>query len=172
MADEKASSAASESSGAAGSPAEGGKKKKRGKVLLLVLLPVLLGVGAGGYFAYARFAAGKGGPHGAQERGGGKAARPVLFALDPFVVNLSEPGRYLKVSMQFELADSSAEPLVTAKVPILRDAVITLIGGQPYDLVSSPEGKLHLKEEILVRANAVVGREVFRNLYFTDFVMQ
>lgn len=147
------------------------KKTKKGKKrLLLFLLPVLLVAAGGGYFAYTTFAGKKG--QAGTGHGGGKAERAALFSLDPFVVNLSEPGRYLKVTMQFELSDPGAEPMVTQKVPILRDAIITLISSQPYEFVSSAEGKLEIKDEILLRANNVMGREVFRNLYFTDFVMQ
>jgi flagellar FliL protein len=103
---------------------------------------------------------------------GKDAAKVVLFSIDPFVVNLSEPGRYLKVTMQFELAGEIEEKSVTEKVPILRDVIITLIGNQTYDYAASTEGKIQLKDEILLRTNRLFGKEVFRNLYFTDFVMQ
>ena len=40
--------------------------------------------------------------------------------------------------------------------------------------IASPEGKFQLKDEILFRANQVMGgeKEAFKNLYFTEFVMQ
>lgn len=174
MAEEKAL-AVTEDSPSAGEEVKEKPKKGGGgggkKRLIMILVPVLLVAAGGGYFAYSKFFAGK--QEGAAGRSaGGKEAKTHLLSMDSFVVNLSEPGRYLKVSMQLELADPAAEPLITDKMPILRDAVITLISSQSYEFASSPEGKLQLKEEVLIRLNNVIGREVFRNLYFTDFVMQ
>jgi len=152
---------------------EGAKEKGKKRLnLLLVLAPVAaIALAAGGYFGYT-FLSGKGKAAVSDNSASTPKGKSVLFSLDPFVVNLSEPGRYLKVTMQFEVAGESYQPLVAEKVPILRDAIITLIGSQTYEFVSSPEGKLQLKDEILLRTNRIFGKEVFRNLYFTDFVMQ
>jgi flagellar FliL protein len=40
--------------------------------------------------------------------------------------------------------------------------------------ISSPEGKFQLKDEILFRANQILGgeKDIIKNLYFTEFVMQ
>ena len=74
--------------------------------------------------------------------------------------------------MQFEIAGEPRQEFIAEKVPILRDVIITLISSQSYEYASSPEGKSQLKDEILLRTNQIFGKEVFRNLYFTDFVMQ
>jgi flagellar protein FliL len=159
-----------------GEKAEGKKGKKSGggrSKLLLILLPVaVIALGAGGYFGYTVLSHGKGKPAAHAKAGHDANAKAVLFSVDPFVVNLSEPGRYLKVTMQFELAGESDQAAVTERVPILRDTIITLLGNQTYEYAASAEGKVQLKDEILLRTNRIFGREVFRNLYFTDFVMQ
>ena len=149
-----------------------GKKARKGFNKLLLLIPVVVvALAAGGYFGYTLLSPGKGkaGTSGGSPENKQKA---VLFSLDPFVVNLSEPGRYLKVTMQFELAGETHQEFIIEKVPILRDLIITLISSQTYEYASSPEGKSQLKDEILLRTNQIFGKEVFRNLYFTDFVMQ
>jgi flagellar FliL protein len=144
-----------------------GKKAGKGFNKLLLLIPVLVvGLAGGGYFGYKRLSHGKG------TAAAAVAKKAVLFSLDPFVVNLSEPGRYLKVTMQFELAGEQRQEVIVEKVPILRDAIITLISSQTYEYASSPEGKSQLKDDILLRTNQLFGKEVFRSLYFTDFVMQ
>lgn len=171
MADEK-ENVKGEEAPEAGKEAGKKEKKKGGKGInkLLIIAPlVAIALGAGGYFGYSHFFAGKGKAGGASKDGKGKT---VLYSMDPYVVNLSEPGRYLKVTMQFEIDSETSQPLITEKNPILRDVVITLISSQTYETASSAEGKLQLKDEILLRTNQVFGREVFRNLYFTDFVMQ
>ena len=154
---------------------EGGKKSGLLIIIVLVLL-VALG-GGGGYFAYTKLAASKGdetpdAPAEVKKKEKEKEAKVVLFSMEPFVVNLSEPGRYLKVSMQFELSGDSDEKVVQEKMPILRDVIITLIGNQTFEYAASAEGKIQLKEDILLRTNRIFGKEVFLNLYFTEFVMQ
>ncbi|MHB1011855.1 MAG: flagellar basal body-associated FliL family protein [Desulfobacteria bacterium] len=149
-----------------------GKKAGKGFNKLLLLIPVVVvALAAGGYYGYTLLSHGKG-KAGMTGSSAGNEKKAVLFSLDPFVVNLSEPGRYLKVTMQFEVAGDTRPEVIVEKVPILRDVIITLISSQTYEYASSPEGKTQLKDDILLRTNQIFGKEVFRNLYFTDFVMQ
>jgi flagellar FliL protein len=101
-----------------------------------------------------------------------KDTQTALVALDSFVLNLAEQGRFLKVTMQFEVADKADLPLVSERTPQLRDAIITLMSSKSAEALSSPEGKLQIKDELLLRANQAIGKDVFKNLYFTEFVMQ
>ncbi len=150
--------------------AEQPKKSKGGLKLLIIIIGASLLFGAGGFVSYM-LVSGKGevAEHKEEKK---QEEMSVLVPLEPFVVNLSAPGRYLKVTMQFELVDSSYESMVTQRMPILRDAVITLLSSKSTESVSGPEGKFQLKDEILFRANQAMGKEVFKNLYFTEFVMQ
>jgi flagellar FliL protein len=149
-------------------PQKGGKKKL---IMIIAIVAAVVIVGAGGYFGYTIFS-GKAKAGGKDVQGEGKAGKSVLITADPFVVNLSDPGRYLKVSMQFEVDDPANQPLVTEKMPKLRDAIITLLSSKSSESVSGPEGKFQLKDEILLRANQAMGKDVIKNLYFTEFVMQ
>jgi len=146
-------------------PAKGSSKN------LLMIIGILVLALVGGVFAYMYFAGGKGKDEAKNEERK-TPIKTVLIALDPFVVNLAEQGRFLKVTMQFELADVLNQPLVVEKTPQLRDAIITLVSSKSADAVSSPEGKFQLKDELLLRANQAIGKEIFKNLYFTEFVMQ
>jgi len=148
------------------------KKKGKSKLLIIIIAAVVL-LGGGGFFAYTKFFA-KPKPAEAeqQQQQQVKEEQPVLFALDPFVVNLSERGRFLKCTMQLELIDKSYEDLAKEKTPPIRDAIITLISSKTADSITTPEGKFQLKDEILMRANAAVGKDIFKNVYFTEFVMQ
>lgn len=143
------------------------RKKSGNKVLIIIILAAAIGAGS---FAYLQFFHPKAGADAKEDK---KPTKSALIALDPFVLNLAEHGRFLKVSMQLEIADASQEPLVNEKIPQLRDAIITLMSSKSAESVSSPEGKFQLKDEILLRANQAVGGGVtFKNLYFTEFVMQ
>lgn len=140
---------------------------KKGKKKLLILIIVAFLVLGGGFFGYSTFSKGQ-----KKENKKTEIENTALIAIDPFVVNLSDYGKYLKMTMQLELSDKSYEELVKQKIPSIRDAVITLLSGKSSDSISGPEGKLQLKDEILLRANQAVGKDVFKNLYFTEFVMQ
>jgi flagellar FliL protein len=148
------------------------KPGRSNKSLFLVVGIIVLAL-AGGIVTYTLLAGGKGDSHEAKkEDKNKKEIKTALVALDSFVLNLAEQGRFLKVTMQFELADALNQPLVTDRMPQLRDAIITLMGSKTAESVSSAEGKLQLKDELILRANQAVGRDVFKNLYFTEFVMQ
>ncbi|MFA5073226.1 MAG: flagellar basal body-associated FliL family protein [Nitrospirota bacterium] len=146
-------------------PAKGNKKN------LIIIIAILVLAIAGGIGAYLFVSGGKKGEDvkAEEKKGTGKTA---LIPLDSFVVNLAEQGRFLKVTMQFEIGDTSNQQLVVDKTPQLRDAIITLVSSKSPEAVSSPEGKFQLKDELLLRVNQALGKEVFRNLYFTEFVMQ
>jgi len=96
----------------------------------------------------------------------------ILFSLDPFIVNLAEPKRFLKITIEFELKNKSYEEMIKKETSRLRDIIITLLSGKSCDSLSGPEGKLQLKDEILLRANKALGNDFFKNIYFTDFVTQ
>lgn len=152
-------------------PEEGKEKaepKKSNKKLFIIAGAAVLLI-AGGFFAYTQF-------FGAKDKGAEshkkEEAKATLISLDPFVLNLTEQGRFLKVTMQLELTDMSFQQMVMDKVPQLRDAIITLLSSKSVESVSSPEGKLQVKDEIILRANQAVGKNAFKNLYFTEFVMQ
>jgi flagellar protein FliL len=155
-----------------GNPQEVKQKepKKKGKLLLFIAGALVLIVGAG-ITSYLFLFSGKSKAEGSHKEEK-KNEKISLFALDPFVLNLAEQGRFLKVTMQFELLNPSHEQMLTERVPHLRDAIITLLSSKSSDTLSSPEGKFQLKDELLLRANQAAGKNVFKNLYFTEFVMQ
>jgi flagellar FliL protein len=154
-----------ESSETKKAPPKGLRKK-----MMIILGGVILVLGAGGYFGYTLLFLDKGKAEKVQEQ---KAkGKMVLFSMDPFLLNLSDPGRHLKVAVQFELLREEDELKVKERAPKLRDTLILLLSSKTTDSVSSAEGKFQLKDEILLRANQAMDREVFKNVYFTDFVMQ
>lgn len=153
-------------------PEEEMKRKEGNKKLLIIFIAVFLVLGAGGFAGY-KLMASKGSGDTAEQKEQ-KTDKTTIFALDPFILNLSDLGRYLKVTIQLELSDKELETDVKEKTPQLRDTIITLVSSKSRSSISSPEGKFQLKDEILFRANQIMGMEkdAFKNLYFTEFVMQ
>ncbi len=152
------------------SETEKASPKGLGMKTMIILGGLILILCAGGYLGYTLLFVEKSKAEKIEEK---KAKeKMVLFSMDPFVLNLSDPGRHLKVAVQFELIREEDELKVKERGPKLRDTIIMLFSSKTTDSVSSPEGKFQLKDEILLRANQAMEKEVFRNVYFTDFVMQ
>lgn len=147
-------------------PKEAGKKK------LFILVGLVLVLGAGGFFGYTFFMGGKGEKGKAEAAHAKEQEKPVFLVLEPFILNLAEPGRHLKVAVQLELARKEDETWVKEGTAKLRDAIILLLSSKTTEAVATPEGKFQLKDEILLRANQALNKEAFKNVYFTEFVMQ
>ncbi|MGE0679674.1 MAG: flagellar basal body-associated FliL family protein [Candidatus Binatia bacterium] len=114
-----------------------------------------------------------GGGHGG---GHGAAKSP---AIDPFVVNLADPGsrRYLRVNLKLKLKkQEESEPLLEARMPQVRDAVLMLLSGKTTDQLLSVEGKTMLRKELIDKLNAVLKKKglkkAVKDLYFTEFLIQ
>jgi len=151
---------------------EDAKTIKKGKKLILIIAAavVVAMVGGGGAFFFLS----KSGGAKQQKKEEVKKEDGVMFALDPFVVNLSDQGtaRFLKVSMQLELSSQSIMESAKAKTPPIRDAIINLLTSKTSEMVMSSEGKLQLKDEINLMVNQILGNNTVKNVYLTEFVMQ
>ncbi len=153
---------------------EAPKKSSKSKLFLIIIAFFVLALGAGGFFAFKKF----GVSHKEEKTEAKKEEKKLnvektyLFALDPFVVNLAEHGRFLKMAIQLEFDDQKQEEIIKQKTPILRDAIITLVSSKSADSISGAEGKLQFKDEVLLRLNQIMGKDFFKNVYFTEFVMQ
>jgi flagellar FliL protein len=169
-------------------PKEEGKKKG-GKLKWIILLVLLLGVlGGGGWFGYKYFiakkaataegapaeagAAGEAGKAGGKE--GEKAAKTEIVTLPTFVVNLADPlgRRYLKLTVDVEMADQKAAEELRGSEPKVRDAIILLLSSKTFADLSSVESKILLKNEIVERLNQVVAGNKVLRVYFTEMVIQ
>ncbi len=155
-----------------GSGEQGGQKKKGSKLLLIIIAVVVLAAAGGGTFF---FLTKKSGDQKTEEKKKeDKPIETVNFGLDPFVVNLNDPtgSRFLKLTIQIELANAKLLELAKAKTPQMRDAIITLLTSKSSETLIAPEGKLQLKDEITIRLNQVMGEGNVKNVFLTEFVMQ
>lgn len=152
-----------------------GKPKKKG-MLLVIIVVLLIAIGGGGFVAYQKFLA----PHPAISAEEQAKREPVekegeIFALEPFVVNLSDPKgkRYLKVTITLELeASPKAKEEAEKAMPKMRDMVIMMLTSLTFEDVMTPEGKIRIRDELLQRFNQVLRPDRVVNIYFTEFVVQ
>jgi flagellar basal body-associated protein FliL len=96
-----------------------------------------------------------------------------MVSLGTFTVNLrgAGGGRVLRMSLYLQAKPGQADALSSAQAQ-LRDAALTLASDYTYDEIEGIEGKTRLREELLVRMNAVLGQSMIDRLYFTEFVVQ
>ena len=172
MADEAKDAEGTEEEGAGG-----GKKK----LAIVGVLAMLLG-GGGGYGAATYLGGGGGGEELAQLDGedteadapaAEKHEREVV-SLNDFTINLrgTAGGRVLRLEVSAEV-DSADADVVTDRMPVLRDAVITLASDYTYSDLEGIDGKMRLRDELLARLNASLENEArVKRVYFTEFVVQ
>lgn len=97
-----------------------------------------------------------------------------LYSLDTMIVNLADHGgkRYLRVTMALELSDSEAMATIEGRLPQVRDAILMILPVKKYDDVSTTDGKIALRAEVMEKINELMTKGRVNNIYFTEFVVQ
>ncbi len=162
---------------------KGGKSFVKIIIIVLVILILLVVLGVGGLIAWKKFIAPaigmaphEGGAVAKKEKEGdtGSTTLGPMLPLEPFIVNLAEPGgkRFIKVTMEMELGSKEMDTEVKNKLPQFKDHIITVLSSKTMDEVITAEGKFKLKEEIMARINQNLKTGVVKNVFFTEFVVQ
>ncbi len=97
-----------------------------------------------------------------------------MFQLQPFVVNLSDPGgkRYLKSLIELEFNEDSVQKELDARLPQVRDVILLHLSSKTIEDVQNIDGKIELKNSLITQVNQVLKTGKIMNLYFTQFVIQ
>lgn len=97
---------------------------------------------------------------------------PVV-GLDPFVVNLDEPGtsRYLKITLDLELTPGSEDTLTKSK-QLVRDAILSHLSGLHLKDTLGTEAKDHIRTELMGKLDKMLGTGKVRRMFFSEFVVQ
>jgi flagellar FliL protein len=157
------------------------KKKKKSKlvwILLIVAIVILAGGGGAGaywYFSQRSAIPAEGEEASAPEPEAGP--EPGLVELDPFVVNLSDPGgqRYVRVSMRLLTYDEEQALEIKENAVSkakLRASILELLSLQTADGLATPDGKNALKKAIAERAAHAVHELKVTDVLFVEFIVQ
>jgi flagellar FliL protein len=97
-----------------------------------------------------------------------------LLQLDGILVNVAETKgrRYFKTSLTLEMEGKELGKSAEERLPILRGAVIDLLATKTLDELVEPTSRDTLKTEILDTLNSRVSGGQFRDLFFTEFLVQ
>jgi flagellar FliL protein len=157
---------------------ESSKKPPMKLIIIILAVAVLAGGGFAGWTMIKESPARSAQSEGASgENAPVNSAEPVvgqMFQLDPFVVNLSDPGgkRYLKAKIELEYVGKEVFTELTVRLPQLRDAILLHLSSKMLDEVQSVDGKVELRNALIKRINQVLMAGKVKNLYFTQFVIQ
>ena len=154
-------------------PAEPSASAKPSKAMLGLMLLNLAGTG---FVAFKLLTAHPAAAAAAPEPGAHKPSAEVagpIIALDPFVVNLDEPGtsRYLKVTLQLEVAPKAEDVLAKSK-ELVRDTILSHLSGLHIKDTLGAEAKDRLRTDLVAKITKLVGPDKVRRMFFQDFVVQ
>ncbi|PCJ26649.1 MAG: hypothetical protein COA96_04840 [SAR86 cluster bacterium] len=96
----------------------------------------------------------------------------------PFVVNFTHLGalRYLQISLEVMYSDQHLLDQVQEHMPAIRNSLILLLSDQPFEKLSTFDGKQELREEMMLAVNDIIAnKENFSSpgqMFITNFVMQ
>ena len=157
---------------------KGGKSFIMG-IVLGVLIIALVGGGVAGWFMFFTKDAGEGDQSAeaeAAQTANAEATQSIIVPLDSFIVNLMDRSgsgkRYLKTTIELDLADEESQGIVGVRKAQLRDAILLLLTSQSFAEINTTEGKQALKKALLLRINQALGGRIVSGLYFTEFVVQ
>lgn len=162
-------------------------KKNKKKLLIIIIAAVVVLLGGGGAFfflrggsqapvadAHATGETSNGGGHGSSQDAAPGAGNGSTVSLEPLVVNLQDNSgtRYLKLSINLEIAADSSDSELKAMNAQIRDSLIILLSSKSYSDIGTVEGKYQLRDEIVARVNQFLVKSKAKTAYFTEFVIQ
>lgn len=97
-----------------------------------------------------------------------------IFNLDSFIINTSDPGgnRYLRVTMDLELSTVELTKELQTRLPQIKNEILMILPTRKCDELTSIEGKIALRDELIGKINSLLKTGSITNLYFTEFVIQ
>ncbi|MCK6550123.1 flagellar basal body-associated FliL family protein [Myxococcota bacterium] len=158
----------------AAAPATPAAPKAKPPILtLLTLVLVLVNIGATGFTAFLVMSIPAAGAPAKEEHHAEEGPGPTV-ALDPFIVNLneSESSRYLKTSVELEVATQPDADFVTKSKSAVRDEALRYLSSLRVADTLGEEGKNKIREELTARIEKVLGPGKLKKIYFGEFVVQ
>jgi flagellar FliL protein len=152
-------------------------KKKSKLPLIIILVVVVVGGVGGGVVVTKMMGSGddkkKAAPPPPVGSGGVHVAKYKLD-LNPFIVNLADPGgrRYLKVSLQLAFDESSLADEIKKRMAEFQDAIIVLLRSKRYRDIATSAGMIKLRNELIRTINKRLPRAKVYTIHFTEFVVQ
>ncbi len=113
----------------------------------------------------------EGGGHGGKE---GKTAGSSVAMLDEIIVNPAGTGgrRFLSTVVGLNLKKPATEESVIERMPLIRDAAISLLASKSLDQLASLSYRDTLRQEIQASVNIIMESEAVKGVVFSTYVLQ
>ena len=95
------------------------------------------------------------------------------FTFKPFHVNLGNPleNHYARIEVALEYATPKAEKELGRRKAQLRDAIVSIVSNKTREFLLNPDGKEHLRSEILLRINRYMKNKI-EQVFITDMLIE
>ncbi len=103
------------------------------------------------------------------------SARPgEIYMMEDIIVNPAGTGgtRFLSVSIGFEIKSGQTKALFKEREPIIKDALITILGSKTISQLSNAKEKEITRYQIRKRVEQLLHVDDVAAVYFTDFILQ
>lgn len=98
------------------------------------------------------------------------------FTTNVATLNPREKPHYIRVKMSLMLGDSTDTPIVTEMEPVIKDAVVSVLGAKDFSTVSSNSGREKIRSECRDKIVAImqekIGRQVVDDVLFLNYMYQ
>jgi flagellar protein FliL len=150
---------------------DGAPEKGKGKMKLIIIIAAAVIVVAGGVAGYFFFAGGHKVEAAAKTDIKGV---PIIYTLDPFIVNIydGQDLRYLRVKVEMEVASEEVKTEMESRKAQVRDAILVLLTTKTMLDIRDQQGKNQLRQEIFTVVSNILSPGKLKRVYFTDFVVQ
>ncbi|WP_408954542.1 flagellar basal body-associated protein FliL [Natroniella sp. ANB-PHB2] len=95
-----------------------------------------------------------------------------ITEIGEFLVNLDEGRRFIRVNITVEVDDSDAAEEIDRRRPQVRDTIISILRRKEQQEVTSDQGAMQLRSEIMESINEKLLEGKVTNVFFTEFVIQ
>lgn len=104
----------------------------------------------------------------------------AYFTLEPdLTTNFYTKGKklgYIQVRIDIMVANSTDLPIIELHQPLIRDAVVELLGMQSEETITSLPGREDLRKSLVEQLNSILlpetGRTIIADLLFTKYLYQ
>lgn len=158
-------------------------KQKKGFPSYLIYVAIAVVMIAAGYFVGTKFLGSAsnmnesetaGEEAGAKDEAESEPAATEIINIDDIIVNPAGTGgtRFLAASIGFEVKSKDAIAQFESRMPMIRDALLSILGSKTIEQLSDPKEKEITRYQIKKRVEQLLKTDDLKAVYFTDFVLQ
>ena len=98
---------------------------------------------------------------------------PMIYSMDPISTNLDqEVGQFIWLKVNFEVFDKESLNELRQVEGLVTSALVGILNEKSFDELESIQGKLVLKDQIILKVNNLLLHGLIQNIYFSEFAVQ